>query len=53
MAISLKQDNESKALASVLIPSYNSPDLKRAVQSVLDQDYPKIEIILIDDCSSS
>ena len=53
MAISLKQDNESKALASVLIPSYNSPDLKGAVQSVLDQDYPKIEIILIDDCSSS
>ena len=52
MAINLYQDGEMRALASVLIPSYNSPDLKLTIQSVLEQDYSNIEIILIDDCSS-
>lgn len=51
MDISLYQDVNTEALASVLIPSYNSPDLTKTIQSVLEQDYARIEIILIDDCS--
>ena len=40
-------------LVSVVIPTYNrSKTLKRALDSVIIQDYRPIEIIIIDDCSN-
>lgn len=39
-------------LVSVIIPTYGRPEyLKRAVQSVADQTYPAIELLVIDDQS--
>lgn len=40
-------------LISVIIPSHNSPDLPGALISVLEQDYPRMELILIDDGSTA
>lgn len=41
-----------KPLVSVVIPAYNRPDtLKLAIESVLEQSYPNIEIIICDDSS--
>ena len=43
----------SAVLVSAVITTYNRPEkLLQAVQSVLDQSYKNIEIIIIDDCSS-
>lgn len=39
-------------LVTVIVPSYNSPDLFRALRSVLSQDYGSIQLILIDDGSA-
>jgi glycosyltransferase involved in cell wall biosynthesis len=40
-------------LVSTILPVYNRPDLlRRAVQSVLDQTYRPIEILLVDDGST-
>lgn len=44
---------ESKPLVTVIVPSYNSPDLFGALDSVLMQDYPRIQLILADDASAS
>jgi glycosyltransferase involved in cell wall biosynthesis len=39
-------------LVSVVIPAYNQPDyLRKAIQSVAEQDYRPIEVIVADDCS--
>ncbi|KAA0546547.1 glycosyltransferase family 2 protein [Bacillus sp. BGMRC 2118] len=44
----------SSPLVSVVIPAYNRPDtLKIAIESVLDQTYPEIEIIICDDSSDN
>lgn len=38
---------------SIIIPTYNAEDyIKLAVYSLLNQNYPRIEIIIIDDCST-
>ena len=40
-------------MVSVIIPSYNrEKTIKRAVESVLNQTYKDIEVIVVDDCSS-
>ncbi len=40
-------------LVSVIIPTYNRREsVKEAVQSALEQDYPKIEIVIVDDGSA-
>ena len=40
-------------LVSILIPAYNQPEhLRQAVESVLAQDYPEIEIIIGDDSTN-
>lgn len=45
-------DGEGR-LISVIIPAFNRKEmLTRAVDSVLAQDYPRIEIIIINDCST-
>jgi glycosyltransferase involved in cell wall biosynthesis len=42
-----------KPLVSVLIPVYNGEaHLGEAIESVLSQDYPRIEVIVIDDASA-
>jgi len=41
-----------KPLVSVIIPTYNRPEfLRRAVDSVVNQTYANIEIIIVDDAS--
>jgi glycosyltransferase involved in cell wall biosynthesis len=41
------------AVVSVIIPTYNRVDfLKEAVDSVLDQAYPEVEVIVVDDGST-
>ena len=38
---------------TVVIPTYNRCDLvSRAIQSALDQQWPKLEVILVDDAST-
>jgi glycosyltransferase involved in cell wall biosynthesis len=39
-------------LVSIGIPAYNRPtELERAVRSAIDQDYPRIEVLISDDAS--
>lgn len=43
-------DKKAESLVSVIIPTYNRPVyLKRAIESVLNQKYSPIEIIVVDD----
>jgi glycosyltransferase involved in cell wall biosynthesis len=44
---------EKKPLVSVIIPAYNRADtINRAIQSVINQTYATLEIIVIDDAST-
>ena len=40
-------------LISIIMPNYNSAMLENSIQSVLKQNYPNIEFIIIDGCSES
>ncbi len=40
-----------EALVSIAIPAYKSAFLAEAMQSALGQDYPYMELIVVDDCS--
>ena len=40
-----------KPLVTCIIPSYNSPEIKTAIKSLLEQDYPRIELVVTDDGS--
>jgi glycosyltransferase involved in cell wall biosynthesis len=44
---------DRRTLVSVCIPVFNGGDLVvRAVQSALDQDYPAVEVVVVDDAST-
>jgi glycosyltransferase involved in cell wall biosynthesis len=45
--------NNPKPLVSIVIPTFNRANLLlRSIQSVIDQSYSNIEILVVDDCSS-
>lgn len=54
MAISIDNNRiECNDLLSIIIPVYNTGEyLTRCVESIVNQDYPNIEIILVDDGST-
>lgn len=46
-------DNVNKPLVSIVFTSYNHKEyLKQALDSLVNQTYPNLEIIIIDDCST-
>lgn len=44
---------ESFPLISVLVPVFNSPDLLATIKSIICQNYPEIQLIVLDDCSEN
>ena len=48
----MSSENHSKPLVSAIIPTHNRSELlKRAIQSVLDQTWENMEIVVVDDAS--
>jgi len=42
----------SRSLVSIIMPTYNSQSfIAKTIQSILEQDYPNLELIIIDDAS--
>jgi glycosyltransferase involved in cell wall biosynthesis len=49
----VKTNYNTSPCVSVIVPTFNRKALvKEAVQSVLDQDYPQIEVVIVDDGST-
>ena len=45
-------DNPARPVVSIVIPAFNRPDYaRRLLQSIVEQSYRPIEVILSDDCS--
>lgn len=46
-------NNNTKPLFSILVATYNRSDfIEESIHSALNQDYPNIEIVIVDDCST-
>jgi glycosyltransferase involved in cell wall biosynthesis len=49
----LEQDDTPQLKVSVIVPNYNhAPYLRKRLESIYNQTYSNIEVILLDDCSS-
>tara|TARA_R110002072_G_scaffold221809_1_gene378861 strand:- start:483 stop:1454 length:972 start_codon:yes stop_codon:yes gene_type:complete len=49
----MKNDNLSAPLITIGITCFNARDtIKRAIESAINQDWPNIEILIVDDCST-
>lgn len=51
--MAMRRDSVKNPLVSIVIPTYNQADyLPMTIRSALAQDYPDLEVIVADDCST-